>query len=114
MPVLVLRAPIAWLGPGRLTPDVQVTCEGGVVQQVGRVRPVPEDAEVLSVGGFLMPAAADRHVHIEMSDPVAVLRRGVTAVRDLAWPADRIFALADASELSSFNGPLIRAAVYML
>ncbi len=29
---------------------------------------------------------------------------GVTAVRDLAWPADRIFALADASELSSFNG----------
>jgi imidazolonepropionase-like amidohydrolase len=114
MPVLVLRAPIAWLGPGRLTPEVQVMCEGGVVQQVGRVRPVPEDAEVLSVGGFLMPAAADRHVHIEMSDPVAVLRRGVTAVRDLAWPSDRIFPLADASELSSFNGPLIRAAGPML
>jgi imidazolonepropionase-like amidohydrolase len=114
MPVLVLRAPIAWLGPGRLMPDVQVVCEGGVVQEVGRVHPVPEDAEVLAVGGFLMPAAADRHVHIEMSDPVAVLRRGVTAVRDLAWPADRIFQLADASEMGSFNGPLIRAAGPMI
>ncbi len=42
-----------------------------------------------------MPAAADRHVHIELGDPVAMLQRGVTAVRDLAWPTDRIFALAD-------------------
>jgi len=114
MPLLVLRAPLTWVGPGRLLPDTQVTCDGGLVREVGRVHPVPEDAEVLSVGGFLMPAAADRHVHIEMSDPVAVLRRGVTAVRDLAWPADRIFPLADASELSSFNGPLIRAAGPML
>ena len=39
---------------------------------------------------------------------------GVAAVRDLAWPADDIFPLADASELSTFNGPLIRAAGPML
>ena len=51
------------------------------------------------VDGFLMPAVADRHVHIELSDPVAVLRGGVTAVRDLAWPPERIFPLADASEM---------------
>ena len=113
MTQLVLRAAHAWLGPGRLTPDVQVVCEGGVIAEVGRVHPVPDDARVVTVG-FLMPAAADRHVHIELSDPVAVLRRGVTAVRDLAWPTDRIFALADASELLSFNGPLIRAAGPML
>ena len=61
-----------------------------------------------------MPAAADRHVHIELSDPMAVLLRGVTAVRDLAWPAERIFPLADASETPSFSGPLIRAVGPML
>jgi imidazolonepropionase-like amidohydrolase len=35
-------------------------------------------------------------------------------VRDLAWPAERIFSLADASEMPSFDGPLIRAAGPML
>ena len=68
----------------------------------------------LVVDGFLMPAVADRHVHIELSDPAAVLRGGVTAVRDLAWPPERIFPLADASEMPSYNGPLIRAAGPML
>src|SRR6185436_20416441 len=62
----------------------------------------------------LMPAVADRHVHIELSDPAAVLRHGVTAVRDLAWPPERIFPLADASEMPSYHGPLIRAAGAML
>ncbi|MEW6059554.1 MAG: amidohydrolase family protein [Actinomycetota bacterium] len=64
--------------------------------------------------GFLMPAVADRHVHIRRADPAAVLMGGVVAVRDLAWPADEIFALADASELPTFNGPVIRAAGPML
>jgi imidazolonepropionase-like amidohydrolase len=93
---------------------VQVVCEAGVIQEAGRVHPVSRDAEVLAVDGVLMPAAADRHVHIELADPVAVLRGGVTAVRDLAWPPDRSFALADASELVSFNGPLVRAVGPML
>jgi imidazolonepropionase-like amidohydrolase len=61
-----------------------------------------------------MPAVADRHVHIRLADPGAVLMGGVTAVRDLGWSADDIFPLADASELSAFNGPLIRAAGPML
>jgi imidazolonepropionase-like amidohydrolase len=87
-----------------------VACDAGVIQEVGRVHPVAADAEVLAVDGVLMPAAADRHVHIELSDPVAVVRGGVTAVRDLGWPPDRSFSLADASELVSFNGPLVRAA----
>ncbi|HEV2951438.1 MAG TPA: amidohydrolase family protein, partial [Actinomycetota bacterium] len=39
---------------------------------------------------------------------------GVTAVRDLGWPVERIFPLADASEMPSFDGPLIRAAGPML
>ena len=70
--------------------------------------------EELVVDGFVMPAVADRHVHIELSDPAAVLAGGVTAVRDLAWPPERIFALADASEMPSFDGPLIKAAGPML
>ncbi len=111
---LSVRAPTAWLGPGRVTPDVQVDCVGDRIAAVGRVHPIPEDVEVVAAGGFLMPAAADRHVHVGLADPAAILLRGVTAVRDLAWPADRIFPLADASEFDSFNGPLIRAVGPML
>jgi imidazolonepropionase-like amidohydrolase len=111
---LVVRALLAWLGPGRAVPDVQVTCEAGAIVEVGRVHPVPETDELIVADGFLMPAGADRHVHVELGDAVAIVRRGVTAVRDLAWPADRIFPLAEASEMPAFNGPLIRAAGPML
>jgi imidazolonepropionase-like amidohydrolase len=111
---LAIRAPLAWLGPGRLTAAVQIDCEHGEITAVGGVHPVPEGTQLLEASGFLMAAAADRHVHIGLADPMAVLLRGVTAVRDLAWPADRIFPLADASESPSFSGPLIRAAGPML
>ena len=114
MPGLSIRAPFAWLGPGRLVSDLQVDCDGATVASVGAFHAVDEGTELIAVGGFLMPAAADRHVHVELGDPVVMLQRGVTAVRDLAWPADRIFGLADASELPGFNGPLIRAAGPML
>ncbi len=109
-----MRAPRAWLGPRGVATDIQVTCGGGVIQEVGAQRRVPADTEILAVEGFLLPAVADRHVHLGLADPAAVLRGGVTAVRDLAWPPERIFALADASELPSFNGPLVRAAGPML
>ena len=111
---LVIRAPLAWLGPGQVLADVQVACEGGVIAEVGSARPVPETDELIETDGFLMPAGADRHVHVELGDPVAIVRRGVTAVRDLGWPAERIFPLADASEMPGFNGPLIRAVGPML
>ncbi len=111
---LVIRAPLAWLGPGRVLADMQVACEGGVVVEVGHVRSVSDTDELIEADGCLMPAGADRHVHVELGDPVSIVRRGVTAVRDLAWPAERIFPLADASELPGFNGPLIRAVGPML
>jgi imidazolonepropionase-like amidohydrolase len=90
-----------------------------VVSFAGRRRDAPRAgegaaAEELWVDGFLMPAVADRHVHIRLSDAAAVLFGGVAAVRDLAWIPDEIFALAEASELPSFNGPLVRAAGPML
>jgi len=111
---LSIRATSAWLGPGRLVDDAQVVCDGGVVTYAGPATRIGDADEEIRVGGFLMPAVADRHVHIELSDPAAVLRGGVTAVRDLAWPSDRIFPLADASELPSYRGPLIRAVGPML
>jgi imidazolonepropionase-like amidohydrolase len=110
---LVVRAAAAWLGPGRLVEDAHVVCDGGAITYAGEATRIDADEQV-RLDGFLMPAVADRHVHIELSRPADVLRGGVTAVRDLAWPADRIFSLADASELPSFDGPLIRAAGPML
>lgn len=113
MATLAIRAKQGWVGAGHVLEDLQVVCDGGHVVEVGADEALVADRE-LSLDGFLMPAAADRHVHVELADPAAVLRGGVTAVRDLAWPADRIFPLADLSELPSFDGPLIRAVGPML
>jgi imidazolonepropionase-like amidohydrolase len=111
---VVLRAPLAWLGPGGLVPNAAVVIDAGVLTFAGRASEAPAAEDRMDVDGFLMPAVADRHVHIRLSDPAAVLMGGVAAVRDLAWPTDEIFPLAEASELPSFNGPLIRAAGPML
>lgn len=110
---LSIRAPKGWLGPGRIVDDVQVVCEDGVVRSAGPSGAADVDDEI-RVDGFLMPAVADRHVHVELSDPASILLGGVTAVRDLAWPAERIFPLAALSEMPSFEGPLIRACGPML
>ena len=99
---------------GRLLEDAQIVCEGGTITYAGPATGIDAADRELAVDGFVMPAVADRHVHIELSDPAAVLAGGVTAVRDLAWPPERIFALADASEMPSFDGPLIKAAGPML
>ena len=113
-PSLKVKAPIAWFGAGTLVRHAAVVCDGGRVTFAGHSAGAPAADERIEVDGFLMPAVADRHVHVRLSDPGAVLLGGVAAVRDLAWPSDEIFALADASELPSFNGPLIRAAGPML
>jgi len=111
---LVVGAPLAWLGPGELARDAAVVVERGTISYAGPAAGAPEAEERLDVDGFLMPAVADRHVHIGLADPASVLLRGVTAVRDLGWPPDVIFPLADASELPTYTGPLIRAAGPML
>lgn len=113
-PSLKVKAPLAWFGPGRLVRHAAVVAEGGRLTYAGPSASAPAAERRVEVDGFLMPAVADRHVHVRLSDPAAVLLGGVAAVRDLAWPADEIFPLADASELPSFNGPVIRAAGPML
>jgi len=111
---LAVFAPMAWLGPGRHLRDALVVADGDQIVFAGHAAEAPESEEQIELDGFLMPAVADRHVHIALSDPGAALLGGVTAVRDLAWPPDEIFPLADASEGPSFNGPLIRASGPML
>jgi imidazolonepropionase-like amidohydrolase len=108
---IALRAPVGWLGPGRLVEDVLVVVEGARVAYAGPRAAYPGDYEVEDVArldGFLMPGVVDRHVHIGLAEPAAVVRGGVTAVRDLGWNPEDVFRDAEASE-GPFDGPLIRA-----
>jgi imidazolonepropionase-like amidohydrolase len=111
---LKVTAPLAWLGPGELVKDAAVVIRGGRLRFAGKEANAPRADEVIRIDGFLLPGVADRHVHVRLSDPGSVLLGGVTAVRDLAWDPDEIFSLADASELPTFTGPLIRAVGPML
>ena len=104
---------MGWLGPGRLVDDPVVAIQGTSIELAG-VAEVADDVPVIETDGFLMPGVVDRHVHVAMSDPASILLGGVTAVRDLGWPPQEIFSLADASESSGFEGPLIRAVGPML
>lgn len=112
---LRIDAARAWLGRSE-TPrsDLAVVADRDSITYVGSITEAPDADECIVFDGVLMPAVADRHVHIRLADAGAVLAGGVAAVRDLAWVPDEIFAMADASELPTFNGPLIRAAGPML
>ena len=101
---------MGWLGPGRFVDDVVVAMDRGRIEFAGGGATVAADLPVIDVDGFVIPGVVDRHVHIGLSEPGAVVAGGVTAVRDLGWPPDAIFPLADASETPGFEGPLIRAA----
>ncbi len=105
MLVLLDGGRIAFAGPAR----ERHRAEPGAWAPTGS-----EPEEEILFDGFLMPGVVDRHVHIGLADPGAVVAGGVTAVRDLAWPPDVIFSLAEASESPSFTGPLIRAAGAMI
>jgi imidazolonepropionase-like amidohydrolase len=87
-----------------------VVIEGPRVLWTGPAGDVPEADEEIVGDWFLIPGAVDHHVHIGLSDPRAVLRGGVTACRDLGWPPDQIFPLADISQATDFDGPAVVAA----
>ena len=107
---LKVKVPVAWFGPGCARPPRGRRLRGRARRLRGSQRGGAPADELLEVDGFLMPGVVDRHVHIRLADPGAVLLGGVTAVRDLAWVPDEIFELASASELPTFTGPVIRAA----
>lgn len=94
---------VVWAGASVDLPPPLGTAPDGDAPQL------PDPDEEIMADGFLMPGVVDRHVHIALSDPGAVVLGGVTAVRDLGWPPDEVLPLAAASESPSFAGPLIRA-----
>src|SRR5205814_8680926 len=62
---IALRAPIGWLGPGRVVEDVLVVTDGAAVEFAGPRRDYPGEyavEDVVRVDGFLMPGVVDRHV----------------------------------------------------
>jgi imidazolonepropionase-like amidohydrolase len=91
-----------------------VVLQGRRVDFAGPAWEAPPAEEELRGDWFLLPGVVDHHVHIGLSDPRAVLRGGVTSVRDLAWPPEDIFPLADISQATDFDGPTIAAAGPMI
>ncbi len=94
--------------------EAAVALANGRIVAVGDTGAAPGDTVVDASGLLLIPGFIDSHVHIGLADPAAVLRRGVTTVRDLGWPEEIVFGLARASRSPAFDGPLILAAGPML
>lgn len=84
-----------------------VLLQGGKILAVGRLA-VPQGARKIEAQGkTLLPGFIDAHVHLQLSDPAACLRGGVTTVRDLGWEPQSI--LGRQSELRR-RGPYLLAA----
>jgi imidazolonepropionase-like amidohydrolase len=111
---LLVRATAAWVGPGEVLEGAAVVVAGSRLLFAGPAWEAPQADEQLRGDWFLIPGVVDHHVHIGLSDPRAVLRGGVTFVRDLAWPPEDIFPLADISQATDFDGPAIVAAGPMI
>ncbi|HEX6261317.1 MAG TPA: amidohydrolase family protein [Actinomycetota bacterium] len=107
---LLVQGSLAWRGPEEpLVEDAAVVLDGSRIVYSGSARLAPEAEEEVVGDWFLMPAAVDHHVHIGLADPRAVLAGGVTQVRDLGWPPEDVFPLADISTGTDFDGPAIAA-----
>lgn len=110
MTTLLIQGARAWLGPGRRLDDPAIVLEGSRILWIGPAGQAGPADEELEGDWFLMPGAVDHHVHLGLSDPKAVLRAGVTAVRDLGWPPEEVFPLVDISTGTDFDGPAVAAA----
>lgn len=111
---ILLRGIGAWAGSGQIIRSAAVVLEAGRVTFAGPAWEAPQADEEVRGDWFLLPGVVDHHVHIGLSDPRQVLRGGVTFVRDLAWPPEDIFPLADISQATDFDGPTIAAAGPMI
>lgn len=118
--LLVLAGGTVLAGPALAPVRADVVVAGGLITEVAEAgQPARggtmEGAETLDCTGLtVVPGFIDAHVHIGLSDPLDVLRGGVTTVRDLAWPPDEIFPLAEASRAPDFAGCEVLAAGQML
>lgn len=110
---LRLDAKHAWLGPGRIARRASVVVERARVAWIGSRGEAPDVERRFEVP-FLAPGFVDRHVHIGLSDPAAVLAGGVTRVRDLGWVPAQIHRIAEQSLAAGFDGPRIDCCGPML
>lgn len=97
--------------------DATVVVEDDIITAVGPAGEVqiPDGARWIDASGLTMtPGFIDAHVHIGLAPPEDVVAGGVTTVRDLAWPPERIFPLVKRSRSASFAGPTIVAAGPMI
>ena len=91
--------------------DAIVSIEG---ERIGAIGAGGGSGDIDAAGLTLLPGFIDAHVHIGFHLPAEVLAGGVTTVRDLAWPPEAIFPLAESSTEPGFDGPRILAAGPML
>ena len=90
-----------------------VVAAGGLIERVGPAAAVdPPDGAVVvdGSGATLLPGFVDAHVHLGFYPPAQVLAGGVTTVRDLGWPADRLAALAEGAAAPGAASPRLLAA----
>jgi len=113
MSAFSITGAVAWLGPGRLLDDSSVVVEGTRIVWVGPTAEAPE-LDGLTGPWFLMPGAADHHVHLGLSNPRSILHGGVTRVRDLGWRPQDIFPVVDISVGTDFEGPAVSAVGPMI
>lgn len=111
---LLVIAGGVWIGGDRIAERRAVRLAGGRIVWIGPAADAPADLPRVEHDGVLVPGVVDHHVHIALEDPAAVLRGGVTTVRDLAWAPWEILPLARRSRHRDFDGPLVLAAGPML
>ncbi|HEX9774385.1 MAG TPA: amidohydrolase family protein [Actinomycetota bacterium] len=91
--------------------DWTVVVDGARIAAAGPgVEPPPGAHVVAREGVTLTPGLIDTHVHLGLHLPSLVLASGVTTVRDLGWPLDRVAALQhqDGPRVL-FAGPMLTA-----
>jgi imidazolonepropionase-like amidohydrolase len=98
---------------GPPVPGRTVVAAGGVIERIGPAGETVPPAGALLVdgaGATLLPGFVDAHVHLDFYPPGEVLAGGVTTVRDLGWPAERLAALGARAAAPGAASPRLLAA----
>jgi imidazolonepropionase-like amidohydrolase len=100
-------------GDGPAAPGQTVVAAGGLIERVGPVGACTPPAGAVVVdgaGATLLAGFVDTHVHLGFYPPARVLAGGLTTVRDLGWPMQRLAALrAGAAEPRAASPRLLAA-----
>jgi imidazolonepropionase-like amidohydrolase len=111
---LVIVGADALVGPDlKPASGISIAVEDGSITAVGPDGDVPVPTGSLRIDGAgltLIPGFIDSHVHVGFHPPQESVAGGVTTVRDLGWPPERIFPLVERSRSADFDGPTILAA----